>query len=113
MQTTTVARDYLRGLALQCQDAFVGRFTDGAEHIPARYLKIQVRRNGTTRVQLSFPADAIERLDDLLSDEVKERIAQHGANLVELVDVVRRRNFTAGPVFSMQRDEKQVDVWLE
>jgi hypothetical protein len=79
----------------------------------ARWMKIRVRRNGNTVVELTHPASAVERLSAMLDDGLKSRISAHGVDLVELAADTRRRGFQSGPLFAMSDGCKDVEVWLE
>ncbi len=57
----------------------------------ARYLKIRVRQNGRTKVELTQYASSIDNLDALLDEDVKQRIQRQGINLAQIVSDVRRR----------------------
>lgn len=79
----------------------------------ARYLKIRVCQQGQTKVQLTQPSRAIDRLDELLDDELKRRIAAKGVDLKRLQTEVRRRAYAAGELFRLQEEDKTVEAWLE
>jgi len=79
----------------------------------ARHLKIRVRKNGITKVELTSYASGVDHLDELLDDDLHERITAHGINLTEVISDVRQRGYTPGPVFELEEADKEVHVWLE
>jgi predicted unusual protein kinase regulating ubiquinone biosynthesis (AarF/ABC1/UbiB family) len=79
----------------------------------AQHLKIRVKENGQTKVQITFRAAVIENLETLIEDDIKERIERQGVKLSELVADVRRRCYAPGDVFQLTDGSKQVSVWLE
>jgi len=79
----------------------------------AKYLKIRVRQDGRTRAELSSYASNIDNLDSLIDEDVKQRIVNKGLRLDKIVSDIRRRGYTPGPVFQLEDNGKQVDVWLE
>ena len=79
----------------------------------AKYLKIRVRENGRTKVELTSYAAGIDDLDGLLDDDLKRRIAAQQIDLSAVVTQVRQRGYTPGPVFQMTEGSKEVAVWLQ
>ncbi|MDX1964931.1 MAG: AarF/ABC1/UbiB kinase family protein [Pirellulales bacterium] len=79
----------------------------------ATWLKIRVRENGITKVQLTQAASAIERLEDLLDDDLRRNIAEQQIQLDEIVAGVRQRAYAPGPVFEWNQGGKQIMVWME
>ena len=79
----------------------------------AQHMKIRVIENGKTKVQLTQAASNIDRLDDLLDDDVKTRITEQGIDLREIVADVRARAYAPGPVFELTADAKTIQVSLE
>jgi hypothetical protein len=79
----------------------------------ARYLKMRVREDGRTKVELTQYASGIDRLDDLLDQDVKQRIKQQGIDLIQIVADVRRGGYAPTKVFELTEGPKQIEVWLE
>jgi hypothetical protein len=79
----------------------------------ARHLKIRVRENGLTKVELTMYASSVDHLDDLLDDDVKQRIERQGIDLSELVANVRRGGYVPTEIFALTEGSKHVEVWLE
>jgi len=79
----------------------------------ARYLKMRVREDGRTKVELTQYASGIDRLDDLLDEDVKQRIERQGIDLTQIVADVRRRGYAPTKVFELTEGAKQIEVWLE
>ena len=99
----------LNALKLPCEDE--------VEHADfgclARHMKILVTENGHAKVQITQPATNIERLNELLDDELQRRILDAGICLKSIVADVRQRAFAPGPVFDFVQGNKQVKVSLE
>jgi len=79
----------------------------------ARHLKMRVRENGRTKVELTQYASRIDHLGDLLDEDVKQRIERQGIDLVKIVADVRRGGYTPTHIFELTEGAKQIDVWLE
>lgn len=79
----------------------------------SRYLKIRVREAGSTKVELTCPALAVDDLESMIDDDLLRRIRSQGSNLAQLAADVRRRGYAPGPVFAVQHADKEVSVWLE
>ena len=79
----------------------------------ARYLKIRVRENGRTKVELTQYASSIDNLDDLLDNDVKQRIERQGIDLAQIVSDVRGRGYAPTQVFELFEGAKHIEVWLE
>lgn len=79
----------------------------------ARWLKVRVREQGTTKVELTSPACAIDDLATLLGNDLQRRLESAGHQLDELVTNVRRRGYAPGLVFELCDANKEVLVWLE
>jgi len=79
----------------------------------AKNLTIRVSENGLTKVQITHRAAAIDHLQTLIDDSVKERIESKGINLDEVVSDVRRRCYAPGDVFRLTEGTKEIAVWLQ
>lgn len=79
----------------------------------SQHLKIRVTQNGQTKVKLTQPAANIERLDQLLDDPLRQRIAGKGIEVRDIVDEVRQRAYRPGPVFELSEGDRQIEIWLE
>ena len=79
----------------------------------ARYLKIRVSQNGRTKVELTQYAAGIDNLNDLLDNDIKQRIARQGVNLQQIVSRVRSQGYQPASVFELNEDGKHIQVWLE
>lgn len=79
----------------------------------ARHLRVRVTREGRDTVSLRLPARAVEELDQLLDDELLERIAAQGVELAELVRGARESGYAPGEVFRLEDASRAVRVTLE
>ncbi len=91
------------------ESASLSQVAEGA----AQWMKIRVRREGKTVVELTQGASAIERLETMLDDSLKQRIRASGVDLAELAASTRERGYRSGPLFAMNDGAKEVAVWLE
>lgn len=71
--------------------------TEGAEHI----------------VEIEFPAHATEQLEDLIPDEVLERIHATGIHLQSLKQRAIDSSFEPQDLFVVERGQRKYRVWLE
>ena len=79
----------------------------------ARHLKVRVTEAGTTKVLLTYPASHIERLRELLGDDLQTRIAEAGIDLQKIVCETRQKAYAPGPVCNLELGNKRVSVSLE
>lgn len=93
-----------------CDSPSVAPFVPSAK---STHLKIRVASGGQTKVQLSFPATALERIGDLMPEELQQRISDAGLDLAALAREARNRNYAAGAVCECRLEDKEVRLWLE
>ncbi len=79
----------------------------------ARHLKIQVRRDGETKVKLTSPVQVIDSLDDAMGEDLLRQIREQNIDLAELVHQVRQSGYRPQEVFRLDGEGKEVRVWLE
>jgi hypothetical protein len=65
------------------------------------------------KAEITAYASGIDRLDQLLDDDVKQKIAEQNLDLEKIVAEVRARGYTPGPVFNFEETDKEIKVWLE
>ncbi len=81
----------------------------------ARHLQIVVTQSGSTKVALTFPASAIDDLDELMDEAVQARVKAAGIDTAALLRRVRATGYVPQAVFSLDESHtnKGVRVWLE
>ena len=81
----------------------------------AKHLRIEVRRQGVTKVSLTFPAGSIENLPALLDDDLADRIRNRGIDIHEIVRNCRRSGYAPGELFVLEEPdlERSLRVWME
>jgi hypothetical protein len=79
----------------------------------ARWLTVCVRADGEQRARVSLPASALERLDEVLDEELRARIAAQGIDLAEVVRRSRAGGHAPGKLFRIDESSRSVDVRLE
>lgn len=79
----------------------------------ARYLSIEVLDGGVQKARIRLPAGALERLEDLLEEELRARIEERGVDLVELVRAARRGGLGPRELFHLEDGGRLVRVALE
>ncbi len=79
----------------------------------AKHMKIQVRRDGETKVRLTSPLHVIDDLDEMMGEELIEQIQAQDIDIAEIVERVRRTGYRPQEVFRLATEAKDVRVWLE
>ena len=79
----------------------------------ANHLRIQVIRDGETKVKLTSPLQAIDHLDEMMGEDLQRQIEAQQVDLKELVHQVRRNGYRPQEVFCLKTGDKEVRVWLE
>ena len=79
----------------------------------AKHLKIQVRRDGETKVRLTSPVHVIDNLAETMGGDLEEQIREQKIDLEQIVLRVRQSGYRPQEVFSLAKGSKEVRVWLE
>lgn len=79
----------------------------------ARYLNIQVRENGSTKVKITLPAIAVDSLHEYIDEDVENKIRERGIHLDKLIHQVRRDGYRPCELFELDDPPKQFRVWME
>ncbi len=81
----------------------------------AKHLRIRVTEQGRTKVSLTFPASAVERLDELMDDDLTKRLTERSIDLPAIVRETRSRAYAPQTLFALDETTKAkaVQVWLE
>lgn len=81
----------------------------------AKLLKIRVTENGATKVALTFQSDAVDDLDELMDEDLLNRIRSQGIDVAAIVRRVRQSAFVPQELFAIPESDGQraVRVWLE
>lgn len=79
----------------------------------AKHMKIRVTCAGKPKAIVTTAATSIEHLEDLLDEDLLDRIARRGIDLREVVAEARRRCYAPGSVFELQEGTKHIVVTLE
>jgi predicted unusual protein kinase regulating ubiquinone biosynthesis (AarF/ABC1/UbiB family) len=88
------------------------------EHISfqsiASQLYIKLTQKGITKVKLTFPLNAIDRLGDIMGPDIASRVAEAGIDVDEIVKNARASGLQPQTLFNWKdSQEKAVIVWLE
>ena len=75
-------------------------------------LEIRVERRGEQVVRVSLPASALERLDELLDEPLRARIAAQGVVLAELVERARTSGYAPQVLLELCDLDRRVTVGL-
>lgn len=78
----------------------------------AQTLRIRVQRNGETKVQLSFPASAAERLESLIDDDLAVKIAAQKIDLSALSKSFQVHQRVPGRLFFLEDGSRTIEVSL-
>lgn len=79
----------------------------------ATRLRIRIVENGQTKVQISQPVNAIERLDELIDAGLRENIVAKGIDLNEIVKQARRNAYAPSKLLEIENGDRVVTVSLE
>lgn len=81
----------------------------------ARHLRVRVSQAGTTKVALTFPATAIDDLDQLMDADLRARLSRSSIDLASLVRGARQTGYAPQTVFELPETAtaRGVRVWLE
>jgi hypothetical protein len=75
-------------------------------------LKISLIKNGIKKVELEFPAMAIDEIDDLISGDVKDSIRDSGIDLNTIVKTIRRSGYAPQEVLTFSEPERELKIEL-
>jgi hypothetical protein len=108
-------RDGYTALALPAPAPGARGKPDGAEDQTggSTALRVRVCVDGQVKVLLSFPADAAGRLDELLPDEVRQRLAARGIGAGALGERAAAGGLAPGCLFELSEQGREMRVWLE
>ncbi len=79
----------------------------------AKYLKIQVFENGQQKVALSFPRMSIENLEDIVPDDVEEKLHEQNIKIDDIVQKSRQNGYEPMDLFKVSKGTKNIRVALE
>ncbi len=79
----------------------------------ARHLRIRVRKDGREKISLTFPALAVDDLEVLMEADLRDKLKQDGLELSQFVKRARQEGYRPQSLFSLEGNNKLVDVWLE
>ena len=79
----------------------------------ARFLRIEIKEGGETRVAVKLPAMAVEDLETYLDLEVMNKIYRRGIDLSEIIHRVRQSGYAPGELFDLEDGSKRFSVCLE
>lgn len=78
----------------------------------SEWLHVEVQEEGVTKVAMSFGAEATDRLESLVPEELHATLRSRNIHLRDISDRARRMNYQPGELFSLDYDNKRVRVWL-
>lgn len=78
----------------------------------AQHLCIRVTDQDTVKAKISLPASAVERLDELLDEDVRQRIQARDISLADLVVQARVNQYVPQELFRLEEQDKVFEVWL-
>lgn len=79
----------------------------------AQFLRIEIIENGRQKVALSFPRSSIEDLQDIIPDDVTEKLKEQNIEVKEIVKKARQNGYAAMNLFRINNGLKDVRVSLE
>ncbi len=77
-----------------------------------------MRRNGETRVRLTSPLHVIDRMEEMMDENLRRQLAEQRIDVEELAAQARRNAYRPQEVFTLdsvtpEGEKKEVRVWLE
>ncbi len=89
--------------------------TPGAFEAVARHLRIAVTEGPRTRVALTFPAMAVERLPDLMDGDLLAKLRSRQIDLDAIVSRARSAAYAPQTLFELSEgdSQKSIRVWLD
>jgi hypothetical protein len=94
-----------------------GFFSSGSKAAPgepARNLMVRVVRDGEERVRVALPSRSARWLIELIPADVVEKIRAEEIPLDAITaDLNRQEVLYPHPIFSLEEEHRQVQVWLE
>lgn len=80
----------------------------------ASYLRVIVRRDGDTKVDVSLPANSARWLIDLIPEDVIAKIREEKIPIDAIqADLARKKDLYPTKIFLLTEPNRQVEVWLE
>lgn len=81
----------------------------------AKYLRIEVRRNGQRKVWLTMPGACVEDLSGIMDEDVIAKVTEQGVDLDAIVRDARRSGYAPMELFTLDDPEqdKTVRVWMD
>ncbi|MCB0337472.1 MAG: hypothetical protein KDD62_14245, partial [Bdellovibrionales bacterium] len=76
-------------------------------------LKIQVDKNGQTKVKVTFGLKSLENLPNLIPDEVNQALRNRHIIPEEIAQEAIAKGYPKGTLFELQEGDKTIKVWLE
>lgn len=76
-------------------------------------LRIRVSESGSIKADLTFGADAVDNLVDLVPQEIHPKLAARSIQLDALVAQAQKSNYAPVKLFALEEGTKTVQVWLE
>jgi len=80
----------------------------------AQELRVRVQKKGEITVDVSLPAKSARWLIELIPYEVLEKIYAEGIPIDDMQEeLASKKELFPKKIFSLQEDERSVQVWLE
>jgi predicted unusual protein kinase regulating ubiquinone biosynthesis (AarF/ABC1/UbiB family) len=113
-------RERPEGEGRDCSKVEEGRLGNptGTSHkeekaVRSRHLRVRIEEAGQVRVDLTFNAVVVERLADLIPEDLTDKLKDRCLDVSEIAADAVRRQFAPGELFQLTEGSKQVRVWLE
>jgi predicted unusual protein kinase regulating ubiquinone biosynthesis (AarF/ABC1/UbiB family) len=75
-------------------------------------LFIRVMENSKIKADLEFPSHSVDQLEDLIPDLALETIKKNGIQLTQIIEQVKKSNYSPQILFETGSSEKSYRVWL-
>jgi len=78
----------------------------------ARHLRIRITEGGKQKVALTFPAEAVSRLEALMGEELAARVTARGICLEKVARRAAAGGFAPMDLFALEEGDRSLQVWL-
>ncbi len=79
----------------------------------ATKLRIIVCREGSEKVNLTFPIYTLRHIESIMPDMVLDKLKERNIDLSEILSQVEASGHSAQTIFEMTSFEKSYRVWIE
>ncbi|APJ03130.1 AarF/UbiB family protein [Silvanigrella aquatica] len=79
----------------------------------ASFLCVQMIENGKEKVYIEMPAISYESLEDIIPDNIKDKIINLGYNIQEMKEKILSSSMIPQLIFELKIDSREIKIWLK